>query len=146
MQENLVRFLLCCNDYSVLDLGPECSSTLTSVAEGPGCISWAMHHVKKALTGAFQFAFVRLSGLLHCPRWRRMEECITQCEWVNGGEGGECVCARGTQKSIRVSDELHKHFLPAFKPSQKSLLCNPLSSMSSFLKRNPEIPCKNPVM
>lgn len=42
-----------------------------------------MHHVKKALSGAFQFAFVRLGGLPRRPRYRRMEECITQCERVN---------------------------------------------------------------
>lgn len=39
-----------------------------------------------------------------------------------------CVCVKAS-----VSDELHHHFLPAFKPSQRSLLFNPLSSPLSFL-------------
>lgn len=55
----------------------------------------------------------------------------------DGGRGGKdtereqlyacmCVCV------CRGGDELHDHFLRAFKPSQKSLLFDPLSSLSSF--------------
>lgn len=54
----------------------------------------------------------------------------------DGGRGGKdresscmhvCVfvCVEG-------GDELHDHFLRAFKPSQKSLLFDPPSSLSSF--------------
>lgn len=138
MQEKVVSSFLFCAQ----DLGPACYSALASVVAGPDCISWAMHHVKKALTGAFQFAFVCLPSLLHCPRYRRMEKCITQCERVNerdGGREGESgrmsVCAvscASMRHRKRVSDELHNHFLQAFKPSHKSPLFDPLSSLSSF--------------
>lgn len=64
-------------------LGLCVSARSQSVAAGPGCISWAMHHVKKALTGAFQFAFVRLPSLLQCPRYRRMESASPNVsEWM----------------------------------------------------------------
>ena len=64
---------------------------------------------------------VETNGGVHRTMW--------VSEWESGREScSVCVCAR-----VSVSDELHNHFLPAFEPSQKSLLFNPPSSLSGFL-------------
>lgn len=81
---------------------------------------------------AFFSAPGREEWRVHHPMW--------VSEWERGRAGERavvcsCMCeAKRHRTSISVSDELHNHFLPAFKPSLKSLLFNPLSCLSSFFR------------